>query len=87
MTGQLDRVSDSNVCGPLSLRTFLFLPFESFPAPADPTQSLLIYTAEPGSPTQDALRLLASWAATGDTLLLPLSCRDAGHGAPSPKAE
>jgi hypothetical protein len=24
----------------------------------------LVYTAEPGSPTQDALSLLASWAST-----------------------
>jgi MmyB-like transcription regulator ligand binding domain len=44
----------------------LDLLFESFPLPADPTQSLLAYTAEPGSSTQDALRLLASWAATAD---------------------
>jgi len=44
----------------------LDLPFESFPAPADPGQSLLVYTAEPGSATHDALSLLASWAATAD---------------------
>ena len=44
----------------------LELPFESFPLAADPSQSLLTYTAEPGSPTQDALNLLASWAATTD---------------------
>jgi transcriptional regulator with XRE-family HTH domain len=42
----------------------LDLPFESFAVPADPSQSLLVYTAEPGSPSQDALDLLASWAAT-----------------------
>jgi hypothetical protein len=42
----------------------LELAFESFPLAADPSQSLLTYTAEPGSPSQDALRLLASWAAT-----------------------
>ena len=42
----------------------LDLPFESFPVPTDPSQSLLVYTAEPGSPSQDALDLLASWAAT-----------------------
>jgi hypothetical protein len=42
----------------------LELPFESFPLAADPSQSLLAYTPEPGSPTQDALNLLASWAAT-----------------------
>ncbi|TDO47211.1 helix-turn-helix protein [Kribbella sp. VKM Ac-2527] len=42
----------------------LELPFESFPLAADPSQSLLTYTAEPGSSSQDALNLLASWAAT-----------------------
>jgi len=44
----------------------LELAFESFPLAADPSQGLLTYTAEPGSPSQDALRLLASWAATTD---------------------
>jgi transcriptional regulator with XRE-family HTH domain len=44
----------------------LELPFESFPLAADPSQSLLTYTAEPGSSSQDALNLLASWAATTD---------------------
>jgi hypothetical protein len=34
--------------------------------PADPGLSLVVYGAEPGSPSQDALRLLASWAATLD---------------------
>jgi hypothetical protein len=42
----------------------LELAFESFPPAADPSQSLLTYTAEPGSPSQDALSLLASWAAS-----------------------
>ena len=42
----------------------LELAFESFPLAADPTQCLLTYTAEPGSPSQDALSLLASWAAS-----------------------
>jgi transcriptional regulator with XRE-family HTH domain len=46
----------------------LELAFETFPLGADPSQSLLTYTAEPGSPTQDALNLLASWAATTDDL-------------------
>jgi hypothetical protein len=44
----------------------LELTFESFTLPGDPGQSLLTYTAEPGSPSQDALNLLASWAATTD---------------------
>jgi transcriptional regulator with XRE-family HTH domain len=42
----------------------LDLPYESFPLAADPGQSLLTYTAEPGSPSQDTLNLLGSWAAT-----------------------
>ncbi len=41
----------------------LDLPFESFPLAAGPTQSLLTCTADPRSPSQDALSLLASWAA------------------------
>ena len=44
----------------------LELAFESFPLAADPSQGLLTYTADPGSPSQDALNLLASWAATTD---------------------
>ena len=42
----------------------LDLPYESFPLSHHLTQSLLTYTAEPGSPSQDALTLLASWAAS-----------------------
>jgi hypothetical protein len=34
--------------------------------PADPGLSLIVYGAEPGSTSEDALRLLASWAATLD---------------------
>jgi transcriptional regulator with XRE-family HTH domain len=48
----------------------LELAFESFPLAADPSQSLLTYTAEPGSPSQDALSLLASWAASGSARVL-----------------
>jgi hypothetical protein len=42
----------------------LDLPFEFVPLPGDAGQSLLTYTAEPGSRTQDALDLLASWTTT-----------------------
>lgn len=42
----------------------LDLPYESFPLSGEPSLSLVTYTAEPGSPSEDALRLLASWAAT-----------------------
>src|SRR3990170_233986 len=66
----------------------LDLPFESLPVPADPGQSLLTYTAEPGSPTQDALHLLASWTATADDLAAPPnSARETEHGTPSPKTD
>jgi hypothetical protein len=42
----------------------LDLPFESFPIPGEPSQSLLTYTTEPGSASHDALSLLASWTAS-----------------------
>lgn len=42
----------------------LELAYESMDLRADPDLTMTLYTAEPGSPTDDALRLLASWAAT-----------------------
>ena len=42
----------------------LDMSYESFLLAADLSQSLLTYTTEPGSPTQDALTLLATWAAS-----------------------
>ena len=42
----------------------LDLPFESLPLEVGGTTSLVTYLAEPGSPSQDALSLLASWAAS-----------------------
>jgi transcriptional regulator with XRE-family HTH domain len=42
----------------------LTLAFEGMPLPADPGLTLTAYSAEPGSPSQDALKLLASWSAT-----------------------
>lgn len=42
------------------------LTYEAFELPADPGLTLSTYTAEPGSPSADALRMLASWAATTD---------------------
>jgi transcriptional regulator with XRE-family HTH domain len=65
----------------------LDLPFESVPLPADPTQSLLIYIAEPGSATQDALKLLASWVATSDRPDLENATRRAQPGGESPTAD
>lgn len=42
----------------------LTLDFEALELPNDPGQRLVTYTTEPGSPSQHALALLASWAAT-----------------------
>ena len=42
----------------------LELGFEGLPMPADPGLTLTAYRAEPGTSASDALRLLASWAAT-----------------------
>jgi hypothetical protein len=44
----------------------LQLTYEAISLPADPGLTLVVYSAEPGSPSQDALKLLASWAATLD---------------------
>jgi transcriptional regulator with XRE-family HTH domain len=41
----------------------LTLAYEELAITADPGQVLLVYTAEPGSPSAERLRLLASWAA------------------------
>jgi transcriptional regulator with XRE-family HTH domain len=59
----------------------LELAFETFPLAADPGQSLLTYTAEPGSPSQHALHLLASWAATTSDIGQPASTDDAEQAA------
>ena len=40
----------------------LDLPYEATPLAADPGQTLLMYTAETASPSEDSLRMLASWA-------------------------
>ena len=42
----------------------LDLSYEAMEFPTEPGLTLLVYTAEPGTPTADALTLLASWAAT-----------------------
>jgi transcriptional regulator with XRE-family HTH domain len=47
-----------SVVGDLTIDT------EVFELPNDPGQTLVIYTAEPGSPSQERLDLLASWIST-----------------------
>ena len=44
----------------------LALDFEAMPLPADPGLTLTAYSADVGTPAQDALTLLATWAATLD---------------------
>lgn len=48
--------------------------------PADPGLTLLVYTAELGSPTQDALNLLASWATTPASRKYPHESRNVTGG-------
>lgn len=45
--------------------------------PAVPGLTLLLYTAEPGSPSAEKLNLLASWAATQDSDQQPQTARSA----------
>lgn len=52
----------------------LELTYEAFELPADPGLTLSTYTAEPGTPSADALRVLSSWAASTDE---PRVARDA----------
>ena len=42
----------------------LTLDFEMLELSGDPGQKMLLYSAEPGSPSRDRLNLLASWATT-----------------------
>jgi MmyB-like transcription regulator ligand binding domain len=42
----------------------LTLNYDALELPADPGQTIVAYTAEPGSPAQQALDLLASWTST-----------------------
>ncbi len=42
----------------------LDLTFEMLQLAADPGLNLLTYSAEPGTPSEEALKLLGSWAAT-----------------------
>ena len=39
----------------------LTIDYETFPVPGEPDQQLFLYTAQTGSPSEDAPRILASW--------------------------
>jgi PAS domain-containing protein len=49
----------------------LTLAYEALELPADPGLVLVIYSAEPGSPSEAALAELAGWSATRDRLTAP----------------
>ena len=44
----------------------LVLDWDTLTANTDPDQHLTVWTAEPGSPTHERLRILASWASDQD---------------------
>jgi transcriptional regulator with XRE-family HTH domain len=46
----------------------LTLAFEALDLPSDAGQTMTVYTAEPASPSHEALGLLASWATTEDAV-------------------
>lgn len=49
----------------------LTLQFDNLEAPGEPGLQILTYTAEPGSPSEEKLALLASWAATQEDASAP----------------
>ena len=59
----------------------LTLHYEALALPGDPDQTLFVYTTDPGSPSHDGLRLLASWASGLSGSREP---RPAGRPAPRP---
>jgi transcriptional regulator with XRE-family HTH domain len=61
---QLHRTGSKHIQHPIVGE--LHLSYEVMQLPADPGLSLVAYSAEAGSPADEALRFLASWAATHD---------------------
>jgi MmyB-like transcription regulator ligand binding domain/Helix-turn-helix domain len=55
--------------------------FEAFDLTADPGQRMLAYTVEPGSASQDALNLLASWSAASPVDEPPAPTGERRHAA------
>lgn len=58
----------------------LTLAFEGLELAGDPGLTLTVYTAQSGSPSEENLRLLASWAATIDTVR-QAAHEESSHGA------
>ena len=53
----------------------LDLAYEALELPGDSGQRILVYTAEPGSPSHGALALLASWTSTPNAIVEPADDR------------
>jgi transcriptional regulator with XRE-family HTH domain len=50
----------------------LTLNYNALELPGDPGQTMIVYTADPGSPSHDGLRMLADWpSASGETVATP----------------
>ncbi|MDI3242106.1 helix-turn-helix transcriptional regulator [Arthrobacter sp. AL08] len=63
----------------------LHLMYEALDLSADAGLSLLVYTAEPGSSSEDAVRLLATWAASGQPKAQPAPAQPApSQSEPAP---
>jgi transcriptional regulator with XRE-family HTH domain len=62
----------------------LDLDFDALESPGEPGLTLTAYTAEPGSPSEDKLALLASWSATGQS---PEEESSTGHAVPTKETE
>ncbi|MCU1405422.1 MAG: family transcriptional regulator [Glaciihabitans sp.] len=62
----------------------LDLTYEVMELPADPGQSLVVYGTEPGSASETAMRLLASWAATYDSVAAHAPAANAAGSASAP---
>ncbi|WP_344059447.1 helix-turn-helix transcriptional regulator [Microbacterium pumilum] len=60
------------------------LAYEELAITAEPGQVLMIYTAEPGSPSAERLRLLASWGAD-HPIEFPVGTETAGPVTPHPR--
>jgi hypothetical protein len=65
----------------------LHLSFEAMELPGDPGLSLIVYSAEPGSATEDGLVLLASWAATLDQATVKNTEKEDGRAEATQTAE
>jgi transcriptional regulator with XRE-family HTH domain len=61
----------------------LELNFEAMEFPSDPGLTLLVYTAAAGTPTADALTMLASWTSTQDRAKTQPVGSDAGSPTPN----